>query len=134
MVGNFKKTDQFWDMKYFFPYFHELKFSVLTFCNFLKKSWKKANFCFFVYLFICFRKAVISYWVAVGTWFLGCSEWLKLTKKQFDWICQYNIKVITIIRYINADLKICQYLCLHMKILCWRFHIKTPFAFWIMRT
>ena len=26
-------------------------------------------------------------------------------------------------------MKIYQYLCLHMKIICWRFHIKTPFAF-----
>ena len=30
-------------------------------------------------------------------------------------------------RYTNADLKICQYLCLYKKILCWRFHINTPF-------
>ena len=26
-------------------------------------------------------------------------------------------------------MKICQYLCLHMKIICWRYHIKTP-SFW----
>ena len=26
-------------------------------------------------------------------------------------------------------MKICQYFCLHMKIICWRFHIKTPFTF-----
>ena len=37
-------------------------------------------------------------------------------------------------RYSNADLKICQYLSLHMKIICRRFHIKTPFTFWDMRT
>ena len=30
---------------------------------------------------------------------------------------------------INADLKICQYLCLHMKIICRRFHIGKPFKF-----
>ena len=30
-------------------------------------------------------------------------------------------------------MKICQYLCLHMKIICWRFHIKTCFSFWDMR-
>ena len=30
-------------------------------------------------------------------------------------------------RYTNADLKICQYLRLHMKIKCWRFCIKTPY-------
>ena len=35
-------------------------------------------------------------------------------------------------RYANADLKILQYLCLHMEIICWRFHIKTPFTFWNM--
>ena len=30
------------------------------------------------------------------------------------------------IRYTNADLKICQYPRLHMKITCRRFHIETP--------
>ena len=30
-------------------------------------------------------------------------------------------------RFTNPDLKISQYLCLHVKIICWRFHIKTPF-------
>ena len=34
--------------------------------------------------------------------------------------------------YTNANLKICQYLCLHMKAICWRFHIKIPFTFWDM--
>ena len=28
--------------------------------------------------------------------------------------------------HINADLKICQHLCLHLKTMCRRFHIKTP--------
>ena len=37
-------------------------------------------------------------------------------------------------RYSNADLEICEYLCLHMKIMCWRFHTKTPFTFWDIRT
>ena len=37
-------------------------------------------------------------------------------------------------RYNNADLNICQYICLHLKITCWKFHIKTPFTFWDMRT
>ena len=31
-------------------------------------------------------------------------------------------------------MKICQYLLLHLKIICWRFHIKTPFTFWDMHT
>ena len=26
------------------------------------------------------------------------------------------------------------YLCLHMKIICWRFRIKAPFTFWDIRT
>ena len=34
----------------------------------------------------------------------------------------------------NADLKIRQYLCLPMKIICLRCHIKTPFTFWDMCT
>ena len=33
-------------------------------------------------------------------------------------------------RYTNADLKIFQYNCPHMKKTFWRFHIKTPFVFW----
>ena len=37
-------------------------------------------------------------------------------------------------RYTNGDQKICQYLRLHMKILCWRFHIKASFTFWDMRS
>ena len=28
--------------------------------------------------------------------------------------------------------KICQYLRLHTKAICWRFHIKSPFTFWDM--
>ena len=42
------------------------------------------------------------------------------------WVCY--------LRYNNAYLKICLYLRLHMKIICWRFHSKTPFIFWDMRT
>ena len=37
-------------------------------------------------------------------------------------------------RQTNADLKICQYIRLHMKIICRRFHIKAPFTFWDMHT
>ena len=36
-------------------------------------------------------------------------------------------------RYINADLKICQHLCLHLKQICWRFPIWTSFTFWDLR-
>ena len=38
------------------------------------------------------------------------------------------------VRGTNADLKISLYVCLHMKIICSRFHIETPFAFWVIRT
>ena len=37
---------------------------------------------------------------------------------------KFSIKVTLI-----ADLKFCQYFCLHIKIVCRRFHIKTPFTF-----
>ena len=38
-------------------------------------------------------------------------------------------------RYANADLKICQYLCLHMNIICLiTLHVETPFTFSDMRT
>ena len=36
---------------------------------------------------------------------------------------------IIMLRYTNADLKIYQYLCLHVKLICWRFHIKTFLRF-----
>ena len=36
--------------------------------------------------------------------------------------------------FANADLKICQYLRRHLKIICRRFHIKTPFTFSNMST
>ena len=36
-------------------------------------------------------------------------------------------------RYTNAGMKICKYR-LYMKIICWRFHIKTAFSFWDIRT
>ena len=32
-------------------------------------------------------------------------------------------------RYTNADVKICQYLRFHVKIIYGRLHIKTPFTF-----
>ena len=38
---------------------------------------------------------------------------------------KFSIKVT-----LSVDLKICQYFCLHIKIVCRRFHIKTPFTFW----
>ena len=41
---------------------------------------------------------------------------------------------LTIISRHFADVKYCQYLFLHIKIICWRFHIKTPFTFWDMCT
>ena len=37
-------------------------------------------------------------------------------------------------RYTNTDLKICQYLRLHLKIICGKFYIRTPFTFWDMCT
>ena len=37
-------------------------------------------------------------------------------------------------RYTNADLKIWHYLLLHIKIICGRFHIKTPFTLWDIRS
>ena len=34
----------------------------------------------------------------------------------------------------GTDMKVCQYLRFHMEIICWRFHIKTHFTVWDMRT
>ena len=34
----------------------------------------------------------------------------------------------------GTPIQIWKYLPPHMKIICWRFHIKTPFTFWDMRT
>ena len=44
---------------------------------------------------------------------------------------RWNI-VFYVLKVPNVDLKICQYLCFHMKIICWRFHIKIPFTSWDM--
>ena len=49
-------------------------------------------------------------------------------------ICKNFRFASTNYRCTNADLKICQYIRLHMKIICRRFHIKTPFTFWDMHT
>ena len=54
--------------------------------------------------------------------------WQKLLTKVW-----WKVKGRTFQRYTNADLKICQYLCLHVKIIYWRFHIKVPLTFWDMR-
>ena len=45
----------------------------------------------------------------------------------------WNLLNASVWKYTN-DLKICQYRRLHMKIICWRFYIKTPFTFCDMRT
>ena len=64
----------------------------------------------------------------------GLHEVLK--KNALLWIFDrvLNMPLVLKGRYTNADLKICQYFCHHMKIICWRFHIKTPFIIWDMRT
>ena len=59
----------------------------------------------------------------------------RITRKglPFSWvlcdllICLISCKNMT---YTNADLKICQYLRLYMKMICWTFHIKISFTFW----
>ena len=44
------------------------------------------------------------------------------------WATTFNF-ISWSLRYTNPDLKICQYLLLYIKIICWRFHFKTPFYF-----
>lgn len=55
---NFKKSGQFYlkfsDVKYYFPYVHELKIRVLTFYNFLKKAGKQRS------LRILFKKPLFT--------------------------------------------------------------------------
>ena len=46
----------------------------------------------------------------------------------------FTVLNLNIIRYTNADLKICQYLRLHMKITCQRFQDQTLFTFWNRHT
>ena len=52
-------------------------------------------------------------------------------RNEGDFIIYFSLNNVIIIskgeRYTNADFKICQYLCLYKKIICWRFHINTPF-------
>ena len=45
------------------------------------------------------------------------------------YLCKKVKLVERVQRYTNANMKICQFLRLLMKIICWRFHIKTPFTF-----
>ena len=55
----------------------------------------------------------------------------------FTWKLEFVSNILWTIaasRYTNADLKICEYLRLHMKIICWIFHIKTSFPFGDMHT
>ena len=47
-----------------------------------------------------------------------------------DVIQTWRVQVlIEMLKYTNADLKICQCILLPMKIINWRFHIKTPLLF-----
>ena len=50
-------------------------------------------------------------------------EWITIKKKSFHYVCNLSFTQ----RYSTADLKICQYCRLQMKI-CGRFHIKTYFT------
>ena len=43
-----------------------------------------------------------------------------------------SVKIFVLLQLIkgtNADLRTCQYIRFHIKIICRRFHIKTPFTF-----
>ena len=42
-------------------------------------------------------------------------------------------KLFKVLRQIVTMKQICQHLRLQMKIMCRKFHIKTPFTFWVMR-
>ena len=44
------------------------------------------------------------------------------------WATTFNF-ISWSLRYTDADLKIYQHLRLYIKIICWRFHFKTPFYF-----
>ena len=88
--------------------------------NVSEESFSKNN------LGVCFIKYMISL-SAVGR--------LKNLEAKIPYIKKYESKPWkTLKSYANADLKICQYLRRHMKIICRRFHIKTPFTFWNMCT
>ena len=95
------------------------QFAFITFCDFHRNEKQKNNFSpscypgnekYFCFLLIVIRALLQGHPKSIGFY-----------KGMFK-------------RYTNADLKICQYLCLYMKITCWRFHIKTHFTFWDMRT
>ena len=53
---------------------------------------------------------------------------------QFGLNCAFVNLIIIFQGYTNADMKIYWYLCLHMKIICRRFHIMASFTFWHIRT
>ena len=98
---------------------------------------------------VCFY--ALQNWKGVFTGFLACESKSNLIifltslikKRLFRDIC-CNLLIMVLMTIVSLSLKvhqrsfeslsICQYLCLHMKIICWRFHIKTPLSFWDMRT
>ena len=74
---------------------------------------------------------------------LCCISWVLIKRNSSNWSRGQSPRFILKLWYMfywfsqtytNADLKICEYLCLHLKIMYWRFHIKIPFTFWDMRT
>ena len=93
------------------------------------------------YVFMRFKTGKVSSLESKSNLIIFPTSLIK--KRLFRDIC-CNLLIMVLMTIVSLSLKvhqcsfenlsICQYLCLHMKIICWRFHIKTPFTFWDMRT
>ena len=76
----------------------------------------------------CLSTKRISYHSKMEAW--AWRFWI--LKKSSKTLTRFFSLAVFCQRYTNADSKISQYLCLQMKIVYWRFHVKTPFTFWGM--
>ena len=93
------------------------------------------------YVFMRFKTGKVSSLESKSNLIIFPTSLIK--KRLFRDIC-CNLLIMVLMTIVSLSLKvhqcrfenlsICQYLCLHMKIICWRFHIKTLFTFWDMRT
>ena len=66
---------------------------------------------------------ICQFW---GKGFMSLSQKYEEKVRKFSFFAQHHFK--------GTELKICQYLCLHMKMICRRFRNKTSFIFWDIRT
>ena len=86
----------------------------------------------------------VLWWILLLTWFgslmvcVFCIECDSVFCVIMDGNFNNNIAILIFIESVkgapNADLKSYRCLCLHIKIICWKFRVLTAFTFWVMCT